>query len=131
MSTDKNIKTAQAKPDGYTLLCAGDAERFEKLFGCTPDKFTGINAPYEFLGCQEAEELLQKFGFCSMCLGSGTAWAECCDGYRCSCNGQAQPFTCQCCDGTGEYNTKDGNPNFDYLMSMANSNKGRLASNDW
>lgn len=32
MSKDKNIKEAQTKPDGYTLLCAGEKERLLKNF---------------------------------------------------------------------------------------------------
>lgn len=113
------------------MLCVGDAYRFEKIFGCQPHEFTGINAPYAHLGCQESEELLKKFGFCQMCLGSGTAWAECCSGHRCSCNGDAVPFTCNCCDGTGEFKNDDGNPNFEYLTSVASANKGRLLPNGW
>lgn len=113
------------------MLCVGDADRFERTFGCPPHRFKGINAPYAYLGCQESEDLLKKFGFCHMCLGSGTSWAECCDGHRCSCNGDAVPFTCRCCDGKGVYKNEDGNPNFEYLTSIAKNNNGRLLPNRW
>ena len=104
-------------------------ERFREVFGCDPGEFTGINAPYEFLGNQEAEDLLNHFGFCHMCIGSGTSWAECCSGYRCSCNGEAVSFTCQCCGGTKKFNKDGEDKNTNHLYSIANSNNGRLATN--
>jgi len=100
-------------------------QQFNIKFGVLPDKFKGINHPYTYMGDEKAELLLKYFGFCPQCIGSGTAWAECCDGYNCSCHGDSVAYTCQNCNGTGNY-IGNTNNNIEYLVNIASNNNGRL-----
>lgn len=101
-------------------------EIFSMQYG-DPDTFSGINEPYHFID-QRMWEAMETIGICASCLGSGTAWAECCNGSRgCPCNGTAVPFRCNICHGTGRLSAhKTGNENLLYIQRRAKANNGYL-----
>jgi hypothetical protein len=43
---------------------------------------------------------------CPSCDGNGIVAIECCNGYRCSCRGQAVEMQCNVCEATGKINEK-------------------------
>ncbi len=104
-------------------------EIFIREFRCQPEQFMGINEPYYTL-YKPVEEAMKVLGVCALCLGSGTSWAECCNGSGgCPCNGEAVSFRCNICLGTGRLSGyESGNENLNYLIKRGTANRGYLFS---
>jgi hypothetical protein len=109
---------------------------FEEIFGCAPKDFDGsvFNYPYANLEISRAcydkgfENLLEDFGICSWCVGSGEAYSECCNGHNCDCGGQPIGFTCPTCGGTGKLDKVDYSTQINYLRSWSERTGGYIGN---
>jgi hypothetical protein len=80
---------------------------FKKIFDCYPQEYTPISDPQQRFDLHqetggEEQAILEKFGICGWCFGSGTAYTLCCGDPRCDCGGAWVPYTCRNCEGGGQ-----------------------------
>ena len=104
------------------------ADDFVEMFGCTPKLFAGVPLFDDRIVFKDEyhKNLLEKFGFCTTCFGSGSYLTECCGGRNCDCLGQPVSFLCGDCSGSGIFQKNTNRKMIASIVGICEANNGYL-----